>query len=63
MKILTKVAFGCPECQNSDLVSIGAVRTEDNKIYFIYQCSGCEGVININSDNVAIQLFTPSKAN
>jgi hypothetical protein len=61
-KILTKVCFGCTDCKESDLVSVGAVRTEDNTIYFVFQCLNCQNPVYINSDSVAIQLFSAEKS-
>ena len=55
--VVVKVGFGCHECKSHDLKSVGAVRTEDNCVYFVFQCEDCGEAVPIGVDAVFAQLY------
>jgi len=61
-KITDKVSLSCQNCGSEELLSLGAVRTVEDKVFFIYQC-GCGNQVPIDVDGVVSALFsvTPAK--
>lgn len=60
-KITARVSFGCQACGGSELTAIGAVKTENDKTYFVCQCS-CGESVPIDIDSVVARLYEASPA-
>jgi len=61
-KITDKVSLSCQSCGSTEILSLGAVRTSEDKVYFLFAC-GCGNQFPIDVDGVVMALFseTPAK--
>ena len=57
-KVVASVSFGCQACGNQNLHSTGAVKTEDEFIYIVYQCLDCKKRLPINIDGIIMELYS-----
>ena len=64
-RITDKVSFGYQSCRSDNLQNRGAVRTEDNNIYFVFVCKDCGEDVTIDVEKVIASLCsaTPVKGN
>lgn len=59
-RVTDRVGFGCQACRSTQLVSLGAVRTDESKIYFVFLCENCGESVPIEVDKVIAELYSAS---
>lgn len=56
--ITDKVSFVCTSCQKGNLLSDGAIRTNDNRIFVVFKCEDCRAMVPIELDKIVAELYS-----